>query len=68
MILLKTNLYQGSNGDVEPLGVVDEELDVSGRCGDELVVVVDEDLTHRILNPRALSPTVGVNVDGLDQR
>ena len=36
--------------------------------GDELVVVVDEDWTHRIMNPRALSPTVGANVDGLDQR
>ena len=68
MILLKTNLYQRSNSDVEPLGVVDEELDASGRCSDELVVVVDEDLTHRILNPRALSPTVGANVDGINRR
>ena len=50
---------------------VDEELDAFGsfdRCGDELVVIVDEDCTHRIVNPRALSPTVGANVDGLDQR
>ena len=50
---------------------VDEELDASellDRCGDELAAVVDEDWTHRIENPRALSPTVGGNVDGLDQR
>ena len=50
---------------------VDEELDAFeslDRCGDELVVVVDEDWTHRVVNPRALSPTVGANVDGLDQR
>ena len=39
------------------------------RCVDEeLVVVVDEDWTHRVVNPRALSPTVGANVDSLDQR
>ena len=50
---------------------MDEDLDASesiDRCGDELVVVVDEDWTHRVVNPRALSPTVGANVDGLDQR
>ena len=50
---------------------VDEDLDASDlldRCGDELAVIVDEDWTHRIVNPRALSPTVGTNVDGLDQR
>ena len=50
---------------------VDEDLDASellDRCGDELAVIVDEDWTHRIVNPRALSPTVGANVDGLDQR
>ena len=53
---------------LSPALVFDEELDASGRCGDELVVVVDEDWTHRIVNPPALSPTVGANVDGLDQR
>ena len=56
---------------LSPRGRVDEELDVSesfDQCGDKLAVVVDEDLTHRIVNPRALSPTVGANVDGLDQR
>ena len=50
---------------------VDEELNASesfDRCGDELAVVVDEDWTHRIVNPCALSPTVGANVDVLDQR
>ena len=50
---------------------VDEELDASEllvRCSDELAVVVDEDWTHRVVNPRAPSPTVGANVDGLDQR
>ena len=50
---------------------VDEELDACellDRCGDELAVIVDEDWTHRIMNPRALSPTVGANVDCLDQR
>ena len=49
---------------------VDEDLDASktsDQCGDELIVVVDEDWTHRIVNPRTLSPTVGANVDGLDQ-
>ena len=38
------------------------------RCGNELAVVVDEDWTHRIVNPRALSPTVGANVDGINRR
>ena len=50
---------------------VDEELDAAeslDRCGDELAVVVDKDWTHQIMNPRALSPTVGANADGLDQR
>ena len=50
---------------------VDEDLDVSeslDRCGDELTIVVDEDWTHRIVNPLELSPTVGANVGGLDQR
>ena len=50
---------------------VDEELDASEllvRCSDELVIIVDEDGTHRIVNPGALSPTGGVNVDVLDQR
>ena len=54
-----------------PRGCVDEELDASeslDRCGDELVVIVDEDWTDRVVNPRALSPTMGANVDGLDQR
>ena len=54
-----------------PRGRVDEELEASeslDRCGHELVAVVDEDWTHRIVHPRALSPTVGANVDGLDQR
>ena len=54
-----------------PHARVDEELDASeslDQCGDELVAIVDEDWTHRIVNPRALSPTVGANVDGLDQR
>ena len=43
---------------------VDEDLDASeflDRCGDELAAVVDVDWTHRIMNPRALSPTVGAN-------
>ena len=50
---------------------VDEDLDASeslDRCVDELAVVVDEDWTHRIVNPRALRTTVGANVDDLDQR
>ena len=50
---------------------VDEELDASelvDRCGDELAVVVDEDWTHRVVNPRAPSPTVGANVDGINRR
>ena len=37
---------------------MDEDFDVSelhDRCGDELVVVV-EDWTHQIVNPRALAP------------
>ena len=54
-----------------PHGRVDEELDASeplDRCGDELAVVVDEDWTHRIVNQRALSPTVGANVDGINRR
>ena len=48
---------------------VDEDFDASEslrRCGDELAVVVDEVWTHRIMNPRALSPTVGANVDGIN--
>ena len=54
-----------------PRGRIDEELDASElivRCGDELAVVVDEDWTHQIVNPRALSPTVGANVDGINRR
>ena len=49
---------------------VDEELDASKSLdrGDELVVVVDEDWTHRIVNPRALSPMQGANVDGINRR
>ena len=42
----------------------DEDLDVSesfDRYGDDLVAVVDEDWTHRIVNPRVLSPTVDAN-------
>ena len=38
------------------------------RVDEELAVVVDEDWTHRVVNPHALSLTVGANVDGLDQR
>ena len=56
---------------LSPRTHVDEELEVSellDRCGDELAVVVDENWSHRVVNPRALSPTVGGNVDGLDQR
>ena len=56
---------------LSPCVCVDENLDASeslDRPGDELVVVGDEDWTHRIMNPRALGPTVGANVDGLDQR
>ena len=59
------------NVNVEPRGRIGEELDASespDRCGDELASVIDEDWTHRVMNPRALSPTVGANVDGLDQR
>ena len=54
-----------------PRDHVDEDLDASessDRCGDELAAVIDENWTHRIMNPHALSPTVGANVDGLDQR
>ena len=54
-----------------PHARVDEDLDASeslDRCDDELVVVVDEDWTHRVVNLCALSPTVGANVDALDQR
>ena len=50
---------------------VDEDLDASkslDRCGDELAVVVDEDLTHRIVNPRAPSPTVGAKCRGVNRR
>ena len=50
---------------------VDEELDASeslDQCGDELAVVVDEDWTHRIVNPRALSPTVGAKCRGMNRR
>ena len=53
-----------------PLTYVHEDLDASElleRCGDELAIVVDEDWTHRIMNPRALSPTVGANVVGMNQ-
>ena len=42
---------------------VDEELDASeplDRCGDKLAVVVDEDWTHRIVNPRALRYPMGI--------
>ena len=54
-----------------PHGRVDEDLDASellDRCGDELAVVVDEVWTHRVVNPRALSPMVGANVDGINRR
>ena len=54
-----------------PHGHVDEELDVSesfDRYGDELAIVVDEDWAHQIVNPRTLSPTVGINVDGINRR
>ena len=50
---------------------VDEELDVSevlDQCGDELAVVVDADWTNRIVNPRALSPTVGAKCRGMNRR
>ena len=50
---------------------VDEDLDASeslDRYGDELAAVVHEDWTHRILNPRALIPTVGANIDGINRR
>ena len=55
---------------LSPYVHVDEDLDVSeslDRCGDELVVV-DEDWTHRIVNPRALSPMQGANVNGINRR
>ena len=54
-----------------PHGRVDEDLDASellDRCGDELVVVVDEVWTHRVVNPRALSPTVGAKCRGVNRR
>ena len=38
------------------------------RCGDESVAVVDEDWTHRVVNPRALSPTVGAKCRGVNRR
>ena len=44
---------------------VDKELDAFeslDRCGDELVIVVDEDWTHRVVNPRALAPRWAPNV------
>ena len=50
---------------------MDEELDASellDRCGDELAVIVDEDWTHRIMNPRALSPTVGAYCRGVNRQ
>ena len=50
---------------------MDEELDASkslDRCGDKLAVIVDEDWTHRIVNPRALSPTVGAKCRGMNRR
>ena len=54
-----------------PHARVDEELDASeslDQCGDELVAVVDEDWTHRIVKPLVFSPTVGANVDGINRR
>ena len=63
-------MHEGSD-DVEPPRPYDEDLDAFkslDRCSDELAVVVNEDWTHRIVNPRAPSPTVGANVDGLDRR
>ena len=50
---------------------MDEYLDASDsldRCGDELAVIVDKDWTHRIVNPRSLSLTVGANVDSINRR
>ena len=35
---------------------------------DELAVVIVEDWTHRIVNPRALSPTVGAKCRGVNRR
>ena len=69
---MKSPLRSRCNVDVEPRARhVDEDLDTpetSDRCSDELAAVVEEDWTHRVVNPRALSPTVGANVDRLDQR
>ena len=57
------------SADVEPRARrVDEELEASGRCDDELFVVVDEDWTHRVVNLRALSPTVGAKCRGMNRR
>ena len=35
------------------------------RVDEELAVVIDEDWTRRVVNPRALSPTVGANCRGV---
>ena len=54
-----------------PRGRVDEELEASkslDRCDDKLAVIVDEDWTHRIMNPRALSSTVGAKCRGMNRR
>ena len=56
---------------LSPHGRVDEEFGASellDRCGDELAVVVDEDWTHRVVNPRALSPTVDAKCRGMNRR
>ena len=50
---------------------MDEDLDAFeslDRCSDELAVVVNEDWTHRIVNPRAPSPTVGAKCRGMNRR
>ena len=53
ILYVRSNAREGSD-DVEPprlwmKTLTSESLD---RCGDELTAVVDEDWTHRIMNPR----------------
>ena len=69
ILYVRSSAREGSD-DVEPprlwmKTLTSESLD---RCGDELAAVVDEDWTHRIVNPCVLSPTVGANGDGINRQ
>ena len=50
------NTSEDSDDAEPPRPMLMKNLDSSellDRCGDELAVIVDEDWTHRIMNPRA---------------